>query len=316
MVSASLIIPIRNEEKSVEKLIKSILNQTIKPKEIIFVDGYSNDGTSRIIQKYVKINKFIKYFLEPKTEKKGKIAVARNFAISKAKTEYIVCVDSGCILESNWFENMIKPFDKGYDVVVGNYQPLINSDFDYFQSLVSVNSVIDSKGEIILSRASSRSLAFKKEFWMKAGRYPEDTYTGEDTKYNYNLKKIGAKFYYAKNAKLYWNMRSDIKSFWKQYYLYGKGDSLSKNIFNLRTNLIFFILLNSYILVILIMLFMIPFISLILLLLFIIIFFILGLFLNFKSKDSKHFLKGLYWLPLLLFFKRISYFLGLWKGFL
>jgi glycosyltransferase involved in cell wall biosynthesis len=315
LIYASLIIPIRNEEKSVSKLIDTILNQTVNPKEIIFVDGHSKDNTINIIKKYIKKYPLIKLYSEPKSNKKGKIAVARNFAIAKSNCDYIVCVDAGCVLEPNWFENMIKPFEKGYDVVIGNYLPLIKNDFDYYQSLVSVNSVIDSKGKIILSRASSRSLAFKKKSWKLAGKYPEDTYTGEDTKYNFNLQNVGSKFYFAKDAKLYWNMRSNIKDFIKQYFLYGKGDALSKNIFKLKLNFLFFIFLSLYIFIFLILLFIVPLYSLFLILLIIMSFFMIGLKLNYNFKLKK-FINGLYYIPFLLFLKRISYYFGLWSGFL
>ena len=42
---ASLVITIRNEEKSIEGLLDSILNQTKQPDQIVIVDGGSTDGT-------------------------------------------------------------------------------------------------------------------------------------------------------------------------------------------------------------------------------------------------------------------------------
>lgn len=56
MEKISIIIPSFNSEKTIEKCIKSILNQTYQNTEIIIIDGCSTDQTLNIIKKYKKIN--------------------------------------------------------------------------------------------------------------------------------------------------------------------------------------------------------------------------------------------------------------------
>ena len=52
----SVVIPVKNEEDKIVQCIEAILNQTLKPYEIILVDGYSTDSTIENIKKYpVKI---------------------------------------------------------------------------------------------------------------------------------------------------------------------------------------------------------------------------------------------------------------------
>ena len=53
-MKVSLICPVHNEEESIEELIQSMLNQTKKPDEIIFVEDSSTDKTYEIIEKYQK----------------------------------------------------------------------------------------------------------------------------------------------------------------------------------------------------------------------------------------------------------------------
>ena len=57
----SIITPVYNGEKYIEKCIESVLNQTYKNLEMIIVDDGSIDNSENIIKKYTKENSFIKY---------------------------------------------------------------------------------------------------------------------------------------------------------------------------------------------------------------------------------------------------------------
>ena len=58
----SCIVPVFNGEKYLAEAIKSILNQTYEPIEIIIADDGSTDGTSTIADRY---GKQIRYFKQP-----------------------------------------------------------------------------------------------------------------------------------------------------------------------------------------------------------------------------------------------------------
>ena len=54
-MKVSVILPIRNEEKFINKTLKSIINQKFDGDlEIIISDGLSNDGTLEIVKKFQK----------------------------------------------------------------------------------------------------------------------------------------------------------------------------------------------------------------------------------------------------------------------
>ena len=114
-MKTTLICPTYNEEESIEELINSMLNQSKKPDEIIFVDSFSKDKTAEIIKKYSKKNKEIKLIQE-----KSNISEARNIAIKNSKYEIIVATDASCKLDKYWLEKITEPFlDKSIDVVSG-----------------------------------------------------------------------------------------------------------------------------------------------------------------------------------------------------
>lgn len=137
-MKVSLISTVKDEEKTIEEFLKSIINQTTKPNEFIIVDGGSNDRTYEILEKCTKKYKWMKIF----QVKGASIGRGRDFAISKSGNEIIACTDAGCILDKNWLRNIIKPFgDRTVEVVAGVYKPKFGNDFEYFQGLIVVPSV-------------------------------------------------------------------------------------------------------------------------------------------------------------------------------
>ena len=91
----SIIINCFNGEKYLSKTLESILTQKYRNFEVIFVDNCSTDSSAKIF-KNIKDKRF-KYY---KTKKKIKLYASRNFALKKAKGEYIAFLDS-----DDWWSN-------------------------------------------------------------------------------------------------------------------------------------------------------------------------------------------------------------------
>ena len=84
----SIIIPCRNEEKHIGKCLDSIIEQDypMDNLEVFVVDGMSQDGTKRIIKKYIQEYSFIKLLNNP-----DKITpTAMNIGIQKASGNFIL----------------------------------------------------------------------------------------------------------------------------------------------------------------------------------------------------------------------------------
>ena len=99
----SVIVPVYIAEKTVEKTIKSILNQEYENYELILVNDGSTDRTENICQKYAE-NKKIRYV---KIENSGP-AKARNEGIKVATGKYITFVDADDTIEPEMYVNLLK----------------------------------------------------------------------------------------------------------------------------------------------------------------------------------------------------------------
>lgn len=112
----SIIVPIYNAEKYLNKCIDSIINQSKKELEIILINDGSTDNSETIIKKYN--DKRIKYF---KNKNQG-IGKTRNFGIEKATGKYIMFLDSDDFLELNACEKMFEKAKKDkLDIVICDY---------------------------------------------------------------------------------------------------------------------------------------------------------------------------------------------------
>ena len=105
MPKISIIVPMYNVEKYIDKCLNSLINQTFKNMEIIVVNDGSTDGSASIVEKYLlKHSSKIKYL----EKKNGGLSSARNYGIEYATGEYIAFLDSDDYVEHNMYEEMYK----------------------------------------------------------------------------------------------------------------------------------------------------------------------------------------------------------------
>jgi len=100
----SVIIPVRNEEDSIRALLDSLLNQTLKPAEILITDGGSTDATARVISEYVKRGAPIR-LLNEGVALPGR---GRNLAAAQAVNQWLAFIDAGISPEPTWLESLAK----------------------------------------------------------------------------------------------------------------------------------------------------------------------------------------------------------------
>ena len=101
-IAVSIIVPVYNAERDLEKCLDSVVNQTLQNIEIILVDDGSTDGSTAICKKYAEKDGRVIYF---RKENEG-LAAARQDGMEMAQGEYIGFVDSDDWLELNMYERM------------------------------------------------------------------------------------------------------------------------------------------------------------------------------------------------------------------
>jgi glycosyltransferase involved in cell wall biosynthesis len=105
----SVIIPVYNSEKYLERALDSVLNQTYKDLEIIVVDDGSTDGSGKIIAKYQKKDPRI---ISIRQKNSGQ-AAARNAGIRLAKGEFLTFLDGDDAYDKDFILKLLNGFDDG-----------------------------------------------------------------------------------------------------------------------------------------------------------------------------------------------------------
>ena len=113
----SVIVPVYNVEKYIEKCVKSLLAQSLKELEIIFIDDRGTDNSVNIIKKYVSENSGIKIL---SNETNQGVAVSRNRGMKIAQGEFIAFLDADDWVEKDFYEKLYeKAIEENADIVRG-----------------------------------------------------------------------------------------------------------------------------------------------------------------------------------------------------
>lgn len=114
MPKISVIIPVYNTEKYLEKCLDSIINQTYQDFEIVIINDGSIDNSQNIIEKYLdKYQNKIKCI----NKENGGLSSARNYGIEVARGDYIIFVDSDDYIKKDLFEQLLPYIQKDIDLV-------------------------------------------------------------------------------------------------------------------------------------------------------------------------------------------------------
>lgn len=121
----SIIMPSYNTEYFIGKSIQSVLEQTYTNWELIIVDDCSDDGTKKVLSKFMDDRIKIYY-----NKKNSGAAVSRNIALKKATGKWVAFLDSDDLWKPTKLESQIK-FMKanGYHFSYTNYVEIDEDDF-------------------------------------------------------------------------------------------------------------------------------------------------------------------------------------------
>lgn len=222
MSRVCLITTVLQEADSIAEFMDSIVVQTRRPDRIVIADGGSTDGTVDIARARESRLPITVIVLPGANRSRG-----RNAAIEACDAPLIACADAGCSLNPTWLEAISRPlFERPeVDVVAGYYEPHPRTLMERAAAAALVPRSDEVDPETFLP--SSRSIAFRRSAWERAGRYPEWTPFNEDTVFDVALKRAGAKFLFEPRAVVRWRPQGRPARIFRQFFRYARGDGLS-----------------------------------------------------------------------------------------
>lgn len=147
MIKFSIIIPVYNVSKYLNKCLDSVINQTYQNYEAIIVCDKCNDNSEEIVDEYIKkYPKLIKIYAE-----NTGLSKARNIGVSKSTGEYILFLDGDDFYQSNCLEILNRNLESNIDLLRFQVQEVINdkiiehneSGFNTIDGINSFNKIIN-----------------------------------------------------------------------------------------------------------------------------------------------------------------------------
>jgi len=227
-----------NAKKHIGRCIETILelNYPVHMMEILIVDGCSEDGTRKVVRKFMTRDQRIRLVENP-----GRlIASNRNRALREAKYPYVAFTDSDCEVPRNWLRALSdafqqkKPHEKMLVAVGGGNIPPKDRQSDFLEALgMMLNTFLGSLGSVqgkvfsetrYVDTLACLNIFYDKEIIQSFGGFDLDMKNiGEDAEMHFRLRKAGYRFLYVQATEVYHKLRPTPKKWARNMFDYGRG---------------------------------------------------------------------------------------------
>lgn len=120
-VQISIVVPMYNAEKCIERCIKSVVKQNYKNLEMLIIDDGSNDNSAHIVKSYQDKYSWIIYH----KKKNGGVSSARNEGIYLSNGKYIIFLDADDELKNNMCTEMIDCIERdNADIAICGFETI------------------------------------------------------------------------------------------------------------------------------------------------------------------------------------------------
>lgn len=213
----SLVVPVRDEQQTLDALMSSVDALTRQPAEVIVVDGGSTDRTVQLIEE--KARQDPRYTLiradGPATPGRG-----RNIGVAAARHEWVAMTDAGIRIEPTWLEALWEAHLRHPEaqVVYGNFE---FEDPSFFEECAIVIYGAPKRATPAgpLRGPTTVSLMVSQQAFGAVGGFP-DLRAGEDGVFLQAVDDRGIEVAWAPDATVRWRIRPDLRSTFERFRLY------------------------------------------------------------------------------------------------
>jgi glycosyltransferase involved in cell wall biosynthesis len=209
----SLVVPLRDEEKSVVRLLESVMAQDRRPDEVVIVDAGSQDETAALASSFEPR-------LPLRVVRAGELypGLARNAGVAAASHPWIAFTDGGIALRPEWLREIAAAAkEENADVVFGSFDPICDT---YFRRCAAVAYVPSRSGQGIRGPFVA-SMAVTRDAFDRTGGFPGYR-AAEDLIFLERLLALPLRTAYAIRAVVDWELAPDARRTFRRFALYSE----------------------------------------------------------------------------------------------
>ena len=240
----SVVVPVYNGERDLPDLIECLRSQTYPPHsvEYLLVDNKSRDRTSTILETAASNPPSVPPLLREGSKKgsnnqitirhlsENKIQssyAARNQGIRASKGEIIAFTDADCRPETQWLENLVKPFVNP-EIALSAGEILALPGKTILEQQADRENTLSQKHTLthpFCAYGQTANLAVRKQVLETVGLFRPYLTSGGDADLCWRiLRETSYKMYFAESAIVRHRHRSTIKQLQSQWYRYGESN--------------------------------------------------------------------------------------------
>lgn len=215
----SIIIPVYNRPDEVDELLHSLTLQRYTHFEVIVVEDGSSIPCKDVVDKYTSVLD-IKYFTKPNSGP----GQSRNYGAERSKGEYLIILDSDCIIPEGYFEAIKKELqsnpadafggpDKAHESFT-RIQKAINYSMTSF---FTTGGIRGGKKKMDKFYPRSFNMGIRREVYEALGGFSNMRF-GEDIDFSIRIFKGGYTCRLFPDAWVYHKRRTDLRKFFKQVH--------------------------------------------------------------------------------------------------
>ena len=215
----SVIIPVYNRPDEVDELLQSLTRQSFKDFEVIIVEDGSSVPCKNVADRYQDILN-IRYYSKPNSGP----GQTRNYGAERSRGEYLIILDSDCILPEDYFQEVEKELQEtpadafgGPDRAHASFTDVQKAINYSMTSFFTTGGIRGGKKKMDKFYPRSFNMGVRREVYEALGGFSRMRF-GEDIDFSIRIFKGGYRCRLFPGAWVYHKRRTDLKKFFKQVH--------------------------------------------------------------------------------------------------
>jgi succinoglycan biosynthesis protein ExoA len=221
----TVVVPARDEERSIARCLDSILAQTYGELQVVVVDGASADRTAEIVGRYVERDGRVELLENPFST----IPTSLNAALGVARGRWLVRVDAHATVPPDYVERCVRLLRTGRWGGVGGRKDAVGRTAAGAAVAAAMRSPFGVGNSLYHHGTAPRTVehvpfgAYPVALLRERGGWDERLTANEDFELDHRIRRGGSQLLFDPQLRIDWECRQSIGELFAQYRRYGRG---------------------------------------------------------------------------------------------
>lgn len=221
----TVIVPARNEERSIGATLDSLRRQDYRNLQIVVVDGGSTDGTAKIVQRHMAEDPRVELVDNPRQI----TPVALNLALAHARGPWLVRMDAHATVDPGYVRAAVSRLQERRWGGVGGRKDGVGTTPAGRAVAVALGSRFGVGGSLYHHGVEEQEVdhipfgAYPTDLVRRLGGWDERLVTNQDFEFDYRLRRTGAHLLFDPRLRIAWQSKQTVRDLYRQYRRYGRG---------------------------------------------------------------------------------------------